>query len=111
MYELLEKIITPVLEEYMSHDFPAGTKSTIKERIATVRDMQLIIYPNDHNPPHFHVKSKNGDIDAKFTIEDCTLLGGTISNKDQKRIMEFFEDPKTKVIFQKVWNNYQNNRG
>lgn len=32
----------------------------IKERVATVRNMKLIIYSNDHNPPHFHVKSKDG---------------------------------------------------
>jgi len=30
-----------------------------KERVITIDDLQVIIYSNDHDPPHFHVKTKN----------------------------------------------------
>ena len=41
-----------------------------KEQIATIRNMKIVIY-SDHNPPHFHVKSKDNKINAKFKIENC----------------------------------------
>ncbi|WP_175545845.1 DUF4160 domain-containing protein [Sinomicrobium oceani] len=51
--------------------------------------MQVIIYSNDHNPPHFHVKIKDLKIDAKFRIGDCELINGEISSKDLKKIKGF----------------------
>jgi len=99
--EIFSKILEPILNNYFSSiDFT----NTEKERIATVRNMQIIIYSNDHNPPHFHVKSKDGSIDAKFKIEDCSLLKGEISNKEIKKVESFYSDPKTKIIMQKIWN-------
>ena len=37
-----------------------------KERIATIKNLKVVIYSNDHNPPHFHVVSNDYDINAKF---------------------------------------------
>lgn len=48
------------------------------------------MYANDHTPPHFHVRSKSGHINAKFLIEDCTLLKGEIDPKNQKKIQAYF---------------------
>lgn len=76
----------------------------IKERVATVRNMNLIIYSNDHNPPHFHVISKDGSINAKYALNDCSFLNGTIVSKDERRIKAFYEDPKVSALFKSIWD-------
>lgn len=75
-----------------------------KERVETIEDLQIIIYSNDHNPPHFHVKTKNGNIDTKFKIEDCELISGDISAKDLKKIRAFYLSPKGKIVLAAIWN-------
>ncbi len=77
-----------------------------KERVATIEDLQVIIYSNDHPPPHFHVKTKDLKIDAKFRIEDCELISGEISAKDLKKIKAFYLSPKGKIILELIWRKY-----
>lgn len=74
-----------------------------KERVKTIDDLQVIIYSNDHNPPHFHVKTKDLKIDAKFKIEDCELISGEISSKDLKKIKAFYLSPKGKIVLEAIW--------
>jgi hypothetical protein len=103
---IFEKILTPILEYYMSAPIDDLQKRLIvpKERIATIRNMHIIIYSNDHNPPHFHVKSKDKSINAKFTIDGCRFISGTISSKEVKRIKLFHSDIKTQIIMKKIWS-------
>ncbi len=75
----------------------------IKEQVGHVKNMKIEIYPHDHNPPHFHVKSNDMTIDAKFTLNDCTLLNGNISGKDRKRIEAFFNDKKVQSVMKTMW--------
>jgi hypothetical protein len=105
-----EKILTPILEYFMSIvDIDSHIdNSRIKERIETIGRMQIIIYSNDHEPPHFHVKSKDNEIDAKFTIKDCAYLSGTIGIKDIKRIKAFHRDIKTQKVLEMIWNKKYN---
>lgn len=83
--------------------------SATKERVATIEDLKVIIYSNDHNPPHFHVKTKNLNIDAKFKIEDCELISGEIGSKDLKKIKAFYLSPKGKMVLELVWNKRNQN--
>lgn len=69
--------------------------------------MQIVIYSNDHNPPHFHVKSKDLTIDAKFKIENCEYMSGTISNKEIKIIEKFYNDIKVKMLMNQIWSKKQ----
>ena len=105
-----EKILTPILEYFMSIvDIDKHVdNSIIKERIETIGRMQIIIYSNDHEPPHFHVKSKDNEVDAKFTIQDCTLISGNIGTKDLKRINAFHRDIKTQKVMEMIWNKKYN---
>lgn len=104
MATIEEKILTPIIDYYMNAPFELiEANYTIKERIATIRNMQIIIYSNDHNPPHFHVISRDNSVDAKFTLEDCTKISGDIDSKDEKRIKVFFADIKTQMVMKKVW--------
>ena len=103
--DILEKILSDVLNYYMNAPFDLVVRNIwSKERISTIRDTQIIIYSNDHNPPHFHVKSKDNTINAKFLMSDCTLISGEIKTKDIKRIKAFHSDLKTRTVMDKIWS-------
>lgn len=82
----------------------------IKELVARVRNMKIEIYSNDHNPPHFHVKSNDKSIDAVFRLDNGEYLRGIIGNKDQKRIEAFFKDVHVKELMRKIWNKSKGGR-
>jgi hypothetical protein len=112
---ILEKILESLLQNYMEL-----TESEIdlllqqpniksKERLATIKNLKVIIYSNDHNPPHFHVISKDYSINAKFLIENGELLSGEMKSKDLKRIKAFYSSPKTKLVMDKIWSKKNKN--
>lgn len=112
--EIIQKAITDVLANYLSYDdafidfLLENPNVADKQRIETIEHLEVIIYPNDHNPPHFHVKSKDLKIDAKFLIETGELYKGEISSKDLRKIKAFYHSPKGKVLMEIVWRKYQN---
>ncbi len=97
MYEI---ILTPILNNYFSNNLGLVEK----ERIATLGNMQIIIYSNDHNPPHFHVKSKDLTIDAKFKIENCEFISGILTSKEIKIVEKFYNDVKVKMLMNQIWS-------
>lgn len=103
---IFEELLLKSLEYYLMAPLEyvlQGIK--IKERFASIDGLQLIIYSNDHNPPHFHVKTKDGKIDARFTFEDCSLMkGSVIGASDEKRIKAFFIDQKSRILMDKIWS-------
>jgi hypothetical protein len=76
----------------------------IKERVGKIRNMKIEVYINDHNPPHFHVKSNDLSIDATFRLDDCSLLNGQITSDDLKRIKAFYNDTNTQQLMKHMWN-------
>ncbi len=108
--DITERILTDLLKYYLGLDDNAlelhlsEVDSGTKERVATIDDLQVVIYSNDHNPPHFHVKTKNLKIDAKFKIENCELISGEINTKDLKKIKAFYLSPKGKMVLELIWN-------
>jgi hypothetical protein len=73
---------------------PDGSVYLIKRRIASVGSLDINIYPQDHDPPHFHVVSKQRGIDARFYIETLELYNmkhGEIRTKEIKQIQDFFQ--------------------
>lgn len=76
----------------------------IKELVKKIRNMKIEIYSNDHYPPHFHVKSSDNSINAKFRIDNCELIKGKIGKKDQKRIEAFFNEGEVQNTLLKMWN-------
>jgi len=67
-------------------------------------NVRVVIYPKDHNPPHVHVISPEGE--AKFDIQTlkCLFARG-FSKKDLKRIKEFLSARKRNLL--EAWNDYQ----
>src|SRR5690606_38326621 len=56
----------------------------IRQLVAHVSGLKIEIYSNEHPPPHFHVKSPN--VDASFSIDDCTKINGVISGGDFRKV-------------------------
>ena len=88
--------------------WPDGKVVEIKEFVGQVRNIRIEMYPNDHNPPHFHVKTKCGSINAKFKLDDCSLLSGEVNSKDRKRIKAFYCDFQDELW--KYWNEKVSNK-
>lgn len=78
-----------------------GNLYSIKQLVAHVHGLQINIYSNEHSPPHFHVKSP--DIDASFTIDNCTFMYGNIDNREKKLVRWWYE--RSKPILIKTWNS------
>lgn len=73
---------------------PNGDIYKTKRFIAGTDDLKVYIYPKDHLPAHFHVISKQRNIDARFdiyTLELINMKKGNIKNVDIKKIKNFFE--------------------
>lgn len=72
----------------------------IKKLVANVRGLKVEIYSKEHPPPHFHVKSAS--VNASFTIENCSLLNGKISNGEYNKILYWHQHSKQTLI--DCWN-------
>lgn len=89
---ILNKALTDLLTIYMNYDDRVIEKLLTepnvvrKERVDKIDGLEVIIYTNDHDPPHFHVKTKGKKIDAKFLIETGKYISGEIDAKNLKRI-------------------------
>lgn len=73
---------------------PDGSVYLIKRRIVSVGGLEIHVYPQDHEPPHFHVVSKQRKIDARFHIETLELISmkrGEIRQKETRQIQDFFQ--------------------
>lgn len=108
--KIYQKILAEVLQTYM-HLSDAEIERllqdpslVIKQRIEKIGDLEVLIYSDDHNPPHFHVKTHDWSIDAKFSIETGEYMSGEIDTKTLKKIKAFYNSPKTQLILTNIWN-------
>ena len=72
----------------------------IRQLVARVNGLQIHIYPNEHPPPHFHVKSP--DVNASFSIEDCKKLEGQIGAQELRKVRFWHKSAKPLLI--SAWN-------
>ena len=110
--DIIENILKFLLTEYLTMSDGLIAKHLqyddyceTKKKVGIIKDLELHIHSNDHNPPHFHVKTNDLKINAKFTIENCDLISGEINAKYLKRVKAMFNSPKGKIVFQKIWDN------
>ena len=90
-----------ILKDLLSrHSVLGGQILEIKALVDIYEGLRNEIYPNEHPPPHFHVKASN--IKASFAVEDCTLLEGSLNNREHVLIMWFHRMGREKLI--EKWN-------
>jgi hypothetical protein len=70
--------------------WPDGSLCHTRARVGQIMGLRLEVYPHDHDPPHFHVRSP--ETDAKFSLADCSLLGGRIDRGAQDLVVYFFQN-------------------
>jgi hypothetical protein len=108
--DIMERILIDLLAYYLGLDDISLDRHlkevnlATKERVQTINNLEVTIHSDDHNPPYFHVKSKDLQINAKFSIEKCELLKGEISTKNLKKVNAFYNSPKGKLVLEKIWN-------
>ncbi len=87
---------------------PDGRVYKVKYLVNIIGDLQIEVYPKDHNPSHFHVISKQRGINARFdinTLEFINMKNGKIKRGDVNKIQDFFRiHPE---FLQKLKNDYQ----
>ena len=81
---------------------PDETKLLLYGRAVVDRigGLKIHIYANEHSPPHFHVTSAN--LDGVFTLDDCTLISGSVDRKTRDLIEFYHSRAKGKLI--EIWN-------
>lgn len=77
----------------------------IKARVDTIDGLKLEVHPDEHPPPHFHVRSSSGDVDAAFRIDNCERMYGDISGPDHKKVRYWHKRSKEKLI--DAWNSFR----
>ena len=74
---------------------PDGSIYLVKRHITSVNDMEIYVYPKDHDPPHFHVVAgqRRRGFDARFHVETLEWLSykyGSMRESDIRRIQDYF---------------------
>ncbi len=77
-----------------------GRLMFIRQRVDTVKGLRIVIFPDEHPPPHFHVQG-NG-INASFSIVDCTLLKGTADRQVLALVQWWYQRGRPKLVT--TWN-------
>lgn len=72
-----------------------------KQLVERLGGLRIEVYPKEHPPPHFHLKSS--EVDASFAIEDCRLLKGSTSEQVIQKVRYWHSYSKPKLI--EVWNS------
>jgi hypothetical protein len=69
--------------------------------IARLGKVKIHVYPNDHNPPHFHVSTP--DHDALIQISDFTVLQGQITRRDLDAVIIWVSAGTNKETLENEW--------
>lgn len=70
--------------------------------VARVDGLSIVIFANEHPPPHFHVKYQGKE--ASFSITNCERLAGVRGlERYDARIRSWWRDNQEKLI--ELWNN------
>jgi len=77
-----------------------GSLIFTKQLVDRIKNLKIEIYANEHGIPHFHVNSN--EINAVFSIKDCSLIKGSVNRNELKLIQYWFNKSKSNLI--EIWN-------
>lgn len=78
-----------------------GTLYNIRQLVARAGALQIHVFADEHPPPHFHVKSQ--DVDAVFTIDDCTFIRGNIDGREKRLVKWWYDRSRPQLVL--AWNS------
>lgn len=96
--------LTTALNLLLSGGFSVWTDGSlyeIKQPVAQVQGLRIEVFSREHAPPHFHVSSS--DIDAVFSVADCSLIRGTIDGRSRKLVEWWYERGRNTIVA--AWNS------
>lgn len=77
-----------------------GSLYSIKQLVASIKGLEIEVFPREHSPPHFHVSG--GSIDATFSISECSYIKGTVSGREKRLIEWWYQRSRANLIT--AWN-------
>jgi hypothetical protein len=96
--------LTKSLQELLSGPYAISPDEDLyctKARVDRIDDLRVVIRPNDHPPPHFHVIGQ--DFDVSFEIESGILLEGRIDPPHYQKVKWWHK--RAKQILNRIWEN------
>lgn len=98
--ELIEELDESFCQGPMLNE--RGLRYLNEEQVARLNKMAIKIWPDEHPPPHFHVKFAGED--ASFSIADCSRLPDVKGlEKFDHNIKAWWKNNKCRLIA--VWND------
>ena len=74
--------------------------------IAVVEGVKIMIFANDHAPPHFHAKF--AEFEALISIATGDILDGSLPVAKLRTVREWFEPRRAQVAY--VWTEIRAHR-
>jgi hypothetical protein len=78
-----------------------GRLYVIKRQVDRIGNLRIEIRSDEHPPPHFHIVGP--EIDASYTIEDCSRLNGNLDARKERLLRKWFRGCRSKLI--QIWND------
>jgi hypothetical protein len=76
-----------------------GTVLETRQRVTTIDGVEIRIWPNDHDPPHFHVRCAHAE--ACYRIDTCERLRGQLSPREE-RIVRYWHSQRREDLLA-IW--------
>ena len=97
----LESVLTEFLDAEL---LPDGSWQLTSGRalVDRVGRLTIQIFPQDHAPAHFHVVFGH-EVSAKFRLDNCDFISGTINNRDLKKVRCWYESLGASQKLDEVW--------
>lgn len=105
---VIKALINVINGTLISPCFDVSGEAQMMDRIGRLK---IIIYPNDHQPPHFHIKTEHYNL--KFSIDDCEIIlkkndRCPLRSCDLKAIRKWHSENKSSLI--EIWSIYNQSR-
>ena len=77
-----------------------GEIYSVRHLVSKVGNIKVEVYPNDHTPPHFHIRSP--DLNAALRIDNCELIVGKLTGQQNALIRRWHRN--FQQMLQTAWN-------
>jgi len=71
-----------------------------RQLVGRVHGLRIEVFAREHPPPHFHISG--GDIDAVFSLLDCTLIEGKVGGRERALVEWWYQRSRPLLI--NTWN-------
>jgi hypothetical protein len=71
--------------------------------LAIIDGISILMFPNDHNPPHFHVRFAGRT--GKFDIATGRMIKGTINRQTARKVELWI--PANRTMLSQAWTDCQ----